>query len=587
MPKKIGCQLQGLPKEVKTDEVLAYLSSLIRMPESVVIVELRRHRKTCTAIVSLPNKNVYKKLTTSLRETPFQGNNFLHAGKATIPTNTQDAADDIDVLTKAFHKHLCQNPELLQKASDRDGTHQVFQAFYNGASNKNKNCTQSQRVRVEALVMTRLRQKKLVRSKRFGDKVVMVYADKNGTFPSAEQQDDTKNQVLRAKQEQQENKQGVVITDIESCSAEVGETKQISLDIQSDEKNVILQKIVLAGPQRKDFKLAPMKPPDNLPSMLSLAVTPNRIGVFRTTVVCHFVKEQKHFSISRFINVRSGNKEMDRILRPKTPFQRRIARAYQHPPKESFDPPQAPHSGYNPFKKLSHHSIPTDVKDMIMNKEFEHTLQLPDRADGYATFWKNMLWSSEFQNFQDIQLFDMNGVKLSREGHLFSLTVPGLAEGRPSVLRGDLVHVTWNHRLYKGRVERTKLLDVLLEFHPVFHKTYNPSLDAVDARFTFSRMTYRTSHEGCIKAEATMKDIMLAPQDADVELLRDVDGSRESVSVWKWANRGLNQEQKTAVQNIVHGKMRPLPYIIFGPPGTGTSVLRHSFGGPHSVDFWD
>jgi hypothetical protein len=64
------------------------------------------------------------------------------------------------------------------------------------------------------------------------------------------------------------------------------------------------------------------------------------------------------------------------------------------------------------------------------------------------------LTSSIRRRQDDIRTFDMHGVALEGAGSLVSLTVPGLAENRPSVLRGDAVVVQYHRAVQRPSDER-------------------------------------------------------------------------------------------------------------------------------------
>lgn len=176
----------------------------------------------------------------------------------------------------------------------------------------------------------------------------------------------------------------------------------------------------------------------------------------------------------------------------------------------------------------------------------------------------------------DIRKYDRQDQKMEVDPNnkrLLTLKVPGVAENRPSVLKGDHLFATFSDERgkpriisYKGYVHGVELERVKLGFSQKFRDMFLPGM-CFDITFTFCRLPLRVLHRAVdLVKENSLKEIIFPTGSYD-ECMIDVgklclyDRSLES-----------NQEQCSAVNHILSGKSRPAPYIIFGPPGTGKTV---------------
>jgi cell pole-organizing protein PopZ len=529
---------------------------------------------------------------------------------------------------------------------DRETVHMLFEAFFaetfaTGSiiivNNNNNNKDKKQRRRLESLVLAALRQQRILKTKRYSDGIVICsFARSDRTFAPFADRKTARDKLRERRDVLTADKGGVVVSrdfstrttthdssnnnntnggkSSSTAIFPINQSAVVSYTISSsacswqDKNSTTLTNVRLGGSHKNNFQIKTKLPCTN-PKSLELSFNGARVtGAYRATVWFHFqnnnttttTTQQEPFVIVRSVLIRAGgDADLYEIIQPTSPYVKKKAffekptnkKDIVHPPPDDSSSGNSSGHGYN--KKLKMFKVPLDVREMVQSREMESALIPPtfDISDKdlinnkvYSTFWQNLLWYSELQAYEDIKLFDLHSAVLQRSGRFFKLHVAGLAEGRPSVLRGDLIISKWKGKEYRGRVYAVELLDVLVEFHESFHKRFNVSVDRVDlVRFTFTRTSFRTSHAGCLAAPKTMGARMLAPQTRHVRQIQrsqyqrrgsnndQVSQQQQRVVPQKfaWGCHSLNEEQKKAVKEIAKGLLRPMPYCIFGPPGTG------------------
>ncbi|KAJ8302250.1 hypothetical protein KUTeg_021237 [Tegillarca granosa] len=180
----------------------------------------------------------------------------------------------------------------------------------------------------------------------------------------------------------------------------------------------------------------------------------------------------------------------------------------------------------------------------------------------------------------DIRKYDMENVTMTEytsNRKLLSLQVPGLAENRPSVLKGDWLYVRINKdgkhlgdTEYQGFVHEIQQNEVLLGFNDSLLRQFVPNMK-FNVRFVFNRLPLRLQHRACELAFEESLEKVLFPKEV---VSSSSDTSNPGPRPTRFFNAQIekNPEQVTAVNNIVSGVSRPAPYIVFGPPGTGKTV---------------
>eukprot|EP00095_Tigriopus_kingsejongensis_P010509 maker-scaffold45_size475391-snap-gene-0.8 protein:Tk10509 transcript:maker-scaffold45_size475391-snap-gene-0.8-mRNA-1 annotation:"hypothetical protein BRAFLDRAFT_119350" len=191
------------------------------------------------------------------------------------------------------------------------------------------------------------------------------------------------------------------------------------------------------------------------------------------------------------------------------------------------------------------------------------TLEASLDAKTHTNKFVLLLQYEEAQMNVDIRNYDIEGATFTKEGNFLFLNVPGLAEKRPSVLPGDKIFAEDSGKnLFEARVLETEDTRVKLGVSPKLLSKHVPGM-RYNIRFTVNRTCLKIMLRALHGMSPDVKAFLFPPRSLAQPTI-----ARQPKAFF---NRAIekNQQQSDAVANIVFGPPIPVPYIIFGPPGTG------------------
>ena len=337
---------------------------------------------------------------------------------------------------------------------------------------------------------------------------------------------------------------------------------------------------------------------------ITLACQPRSAGMLRDILSINF----SSFSIGRYLEARAGDAAMLDLLKPKAPFQPRSKKLRREPehqleiepaPREASGGADAPDIAQRQGPRLLFYNIdpswsrqlrPGGDGSAVLEEGNEHMRTLLASKDEhsalthYRAHFARLLWAEEEQLHADLTEFDFvqsgrGRARLEYRGGMHWLSVPGLAENRPSVLRGDKVRARLpddpGNRRSEGVAMAIERERIGLRFGAGFNSRYVAGV-AIDVWFVLPRMGMRLFHQGLENAtkrtdgQSQLRASILFPEPADIA--SGLLASPRNLVPHPLFDRTLNAEQVASVRNMCGGSARRVPYLLFGPPGTGKTT---------------
>ncbi|KAF8520941.1 P-loop containing nucleoside triphosphate hydrolase protein [Hysterangium stoloniferum] len=303
----------------------------------------------------------------------------------------------------------------------------------------------------------------------------------------------------------------------------------------------------------------------------------------RLEIVFFVPSLQGHFVITRAISARVGSKADWELIKPSAPYEPK-KRKNQEPENEivrGIKPPQI--AGIRWVVALPLADIPKNLESLFSGTKRVPLVVADVRATWlphvldettYGRHFSVLLHVEEVQMNIDIQRYDDEDVPMDPVPGLpfYRLPVPGLAEKRPSIIVGDRIlfqnkSSATTGKWFEGFVHRVRLSDVDLKLHTSFN---NYKGQKYNVRFKLGRLPLRRMHQALGTAFSSKR--VLFPTDTDIR--RRTPPSYSQRNDIRAVNRHImtNPPQLLAVATILNMPEGSVPFVLFGPPGTGKTV---------------
>ncbi|KAG7097715.1 hypothetical protein E1B28_005039 [Marasmius oreades] len=323
--------------------------------------------------------------------------------------------------------------------------------------------------------------------------------------------------------------------------------------------------------------------------ILNVTFHPSYAGRYEDTLELVFfdISSRTRFVIQRRLSATVGDRvDHEAILASVTPYRRRkrgIPLRLDGPVKTSTRPSTWTRTEWKSF--LPKFDVPKTLTDVLYKsggvprskKETFETLKTfispTFNTKTYGARFQLMLHLEEEQMKFELDAYAMEGVTLQPNHPRYKLEVKGLSEGRPSVLVGDFILVRQQHATdktwFEGRVHQVHESHVSLRFGDDFN-TYRGT--SFDIQFVLNRLSLRRMHAAVTNINNPER--LLFPGSLHLRQKHNQRVTQQQVEEIVPINRliGEDPEQLQTVAAIVNLPPGSVPFVVFGPPGTGKTV---------------